>query len=372
MKARMAVALGFAMIFASAASAQTSLVNDNFDGYADQAAFEAVWVPIGGGSPPGSLGVIGGTLSTEQAVSGTFSVKNQSPPAFVPPEPTTSAYSQRNQLIFTESGDISPTLGVRFSFDFYDLTGTGNPHRQSVNLQDSVAPGSSNQLVSMGLNNNQLGADSGGNFYMARILGYSNPIIDPDGGPDEKLAATNYVKLNDFVDSPLRSLGWHNLKVEITTDDGLSTDYKFYVDGILAEKVDNVGTTVRSYDVLRMGAGVSSVTDGYYDNMVVETFVPGGPSVTGPDFNDDGFVNGEDFLIWQANYGATGTGTQPTGDASDPADGNVNDADFAIWAAQFGSPASVGAASGVPEPASAALAAVALAGLAAARRRPVC
>ena len=39
----------------------------------------------------------------------------------------------------------------------------------------------------MGFNDNQTGANSGGQFYMGRILGYTVPAIDPDGGPNESV-----------------------------------------------------------------------------------------------------------------------------------------------------------------------------------------
>ncbi len=155
------------------------IVNDNFDGYANQAAFEAVWVPIGTVAP------LSGALSTTQASSPTQSVYN--------PGTTTSSQS-RNQLIFAETSTLSSSgnLGIgdtlTWSFDFYDSTPTGSPQRNSANLQDSTAPGSTNQLVSMGFNNNQTGANSGGQYYMARILGYTVPTTaDPDGGPNESV-----------------------------------------------------------------------------------------------------------------------------------------------------------------------------------------
>jgi len=70
-----------------------------------------------------------------------------------------------------------------------------------------------------------------------------------------------------------------------------------------------------------------------------------------PDFDNDGDVDGQDFLTWQRNVGV-GT-TNATGDA----DGNsiVNGADLAAWRAEFG-PAAAAAVGSVPEPTSAALA----------------
>jgi hypothetical protein len=125
----------------------------------------------------------------------------------------------------------------------------------------------------MGLNNNQTVSNSGGNYYMARILGYTNPTVDPDGGPNESVTGAGvYVKLNDFANSPLRSTGWHNLKVIMSSDDGVATDYAFYVDNTLAELVSNVGGagTLRSLETFRLGSGFSSPNQAYYDNFVLD------------------------------------------------------------------------------------------------------
>jgi hypothetical protein len=226
------------------------IVNDDFEGYTSQANFEATWVPIGTVAPTST------EWSTEQSVSPTHSAKAPG---------TATSNQSRNQRIFTETGTV--TAGdqrIIWSFDFYD-SGSGspnNPQRNYSNLQDTTAPGGTNQLIAMGLNNNQLATANGGNYYMARILGYTP---EDTGG-----SSGSFFKLNDFGTSPLRSTGWHNLKVEISTDDGLSTDYNFYVDGILAEQVSNVGTTasIRSYDNIRMGSGLSNgSTAAYFDNM---------------------------------------------------------------------------------------------------------
>jgi PEP-CTERM motif len=235
------------------------IINDNFDSYANQAAFEAVWTPIGTVAP------ISGELSTAQASSPTQSVRN--------PGTVTNSQS-RNQQIFSESGAIGIGDKLVWSFDFYDSAPTGAPQRNHSNLQDTTAPTSTNQLIAMGFNNNQTGANSGGQFYMARILGYTVPTTaDPDGGPAESVGGSGaFFKLNDFGVGA-RSLGWHNLKAILSTDDGLSTDFEFYVDNVLAEKVSDVGTaaTIRSYDTIRIGSGLSNgSTEVFFDNMQLE------------------------------------------------------------------------------------------------------
>lgn len=243
------------------------LLFDNFDGYASQAAFEAVWTPIGTTAPTS------GTLATDQASSAPQSIRIDG---------TTVNNQQRNQRLFTESGTIDIYTKILFSFDFYDSNAGASPYRQHSNLQDGTAPGSTGQLISMGLNNNQTSANSGGNYYMARILGYTVPTTpDPDGGPTESVGGAGaFFKLNDFGVG-LRSTGWHNLAVIISTDDGLSADFDFYVDGVLAERVHNVGTAAqfRSYDVVRLGSGLSNAGNAaWWDNFRVEVIVVPEPS----------------------------------------------------------------------------------------------
>jgi hypothetical protein len=210
-------------------------------------------------------------LSTAQASSAPNSVQGPG---------TATSGQHRNQRIFTETSTLSSSgnLGIGdqliWSFDFYDSAPTGAPQRNHSNLQDSTAPSGANQLVAMGFNNNQSGANSGGQFYMARILGYTVPTTaDPDGGPNESVGGAGaFFKLNDFGVGA-RSLGWHNLKAILSTNDGLSTDYEFYVDNVLAERVSNIGIAaeIRSYDVIRLGSGLSNgTTEVFYDNMQVE------------------------------------------------------------------------------------------------------
>jgi MYXO-CTERM domain-containing protein len=83
------------------------------------------------------------------------------------------------------------------------------------------------------------------------------------------------------------------------------------------------------------------------------------------DFNNDGRVDGNDFLAWQRNLGATGA-TNSQGDAN--GDGAVDAADLGVWRSSFGSGAAAVNAATVPEPTALALAAPLLL-LAAARRR---
>jgi hypothetical protein len=87
------------------------------------------------------------------------------------------------------------------------------------------------------------------------------------------------------------------------------------------------------------------------------------------DFDQDGDIDGADFLTWQRGNGISdGSADLEDGDAND--DGDVNGDDLAIWETQFGT-ATV-AANPVPEPATWGLAlmmGVALVAAAGSRRR---
>jgi hypothetical protein len=84
------------------------------------------------------------------------------------------------------------------------------------------------------------------------------------------------------------------------------------------------------------------------------------------DFDDDGDVDGNDFLVWQRGLGTTGTATPMDGDAND--DGNVDAADLGVWQSQFGDTGvAATVATAIPEPAGATL--LCLAALAIAGRR---
>ncbi|MCA9237293.1 MAG: hypothetical protein KDA44_17585 [Planctomycetales bacterium] len=76
------------------------------------------------------------------------------------------------------------------------------------------------------------------------------------------------------------------------------------------------------------------------------------PLATGDaDFDDDGAVDGGDFLAWQRGFGIGSGAAASNGDAN--GDGAVNAADLAIWESQYGSSSMASAtAIATPEPSS--------------------
>ena len=89
-------------------------------------------------------------------------------------------------------------------------------------------------------------------------------------------------------------------------------------------------------------------------------FVTGGV-VANADYDDDGDVDGRDFLLWQRQSGSTvpaGTGADGSGN------GVVDAADLTLWRTQFGTtPPATGAVAAVPEPATMTLVGLAMGGL---------
>jgi hypothetical protein len=101
-------------------------------------------------------------------------------------------------------------------------------------------------------------------------------------------------------------------------------------------------------------------TGGVDSNDVVLQTTPltGGANA---DFDQDGDVDGADFLAWQIGQGIAVGATRAQGDSNN--DAAVNGDDLAVWKSQFGSHAATASAAAVPEPASSAAMAMAVATL---------
>src|SRR5438045_4429026 len=214
MNLRIKGALAVASVLMIAAAAKPAsaaiLLSDEFDGYADQAAFAAAWPPV--------AGVNSGSLSSARSVSAPNSILFAVTPAV-----------QRNAKTFAESGVATAANPISFSFDFYDADASAAPYRQFSGILDATGT-SSGQQINIGLQNTLTSAADGGNYYMARILGY-------DGGD----GSGAFFKLNQGS-APLRSTGWHNLKAVLSP-----TDITFYVDGILSSTEVTTVQTTRSF-----------------------------------------------------------------------------------------------------------------------------
>jgi len=222
--------------------AQT-IFSDNFDSYADQAAFNAVWnvaqVPAG----------VGATLSTEQAFSPLQSVKAPG---------STTAYQSGH--------DITPVWGLNsapltWSFEFYDSTQAANL-RQFGALRDATPALA--QLVAIGAyNDTTLTKDryTGASATAADLNTYYAVRVAFAPGP-------NWFILNG-PGAPTRSTGWHELKAVF-----YSTTVEFFVDGVNA--LSGLTTSYASapgaitFDRVLVGSGLSSANgEAFFDNVLV-------------------------------------------------------------------------------------------------------
>ncbi len=106
---------------------------------------------------------------------------------------------------------------------------------------------------------------------------------------------------------------------------------------------------------LTLSEGASGIIDSL-DALVTGNTITGATFSPGADFweadfDENLFVDGGDFGIWQTGFGTVGTATKGDGDAN--ADMNVDGADFGIWQTQFGNTGfkpGVALATAVPEP----------------------
>ena len=235
-KFRFAAIVAVALVSLIATRAQAAIsFSDTFEGYADQAAFEAAWPAFVSTSTTMTTGVF---VTTGGGAGGSTKWVQQ---------PAQAANNQnRNMRNVGESATVSATNLVAFSFDFFDSNAAAAPQRNHSNVHDGgVSPVGSGQLVSMGLNNNLSSTADGGNFYMGRILGYK----PPEAGT--VTSTGQFFKLNG-AGAPLRSTGWHNLRVVVD-----NSSFRFYVDGVLSRTVAN-SFTLRSYETLVLGSGLSN------------------------------------------------------------------------------------------------------------------
>jgi len=401
--------------FASAASAATNIVSENFDSYVDQAAFETVWRPdLGSGYEPS--GFESGVLVPDTG--GFLTPPNDDPPGI-------------------------QGQGVNVLFDINEYDDDNNPATEPFELVPSVtesvqfsgdifSDASGNKRVSVGLRNDTVQRAFGVYGYNFVELGqYQAATYDPTlpGPPVEDQPVTSFAYRVTLFDSttigaPLQQtpnwqyfpldisldtkdsggqptpdglvtptdigVGWHRYTATISTTE-ITLELDLFRDGLAnteatagvgAPGVDSSVTwtiaptnedTGDAFDFdpftsLRFGtpSGIDSVREAVIDNISLD--MVNAIAVEDADFDGDSDIDGADYLIWQNGLGLGGQIDNSMGDAN--GDSFVNNADRLIWETQFGTVAPAVAAATVPEPTTATLSLLAMTGvLALARRR---
>jgi len=232
-------------VFASAQCALAQIIfSDNFDSYADQAAFNAVWNVAQ--APAG----VGATLSTEQAFSPSQSIKAPG---------IATAYQSGHDITPVWGSDAQP---LSWSFQFYDSTQAANL-RQFATIRDN-SPALA-QLVAFGAYNDT-------SLTKDRYTGLSTSIAELNTYYAVRVAfapGPNWFILNG-PGAPTRSTGWHELSAVFK-----DTTVEFFVDGVNA--LSGLTTSYASaagaitFDRVTVGSGLSSANgEAYYDNVMVQ------------------------------------------------------------------------------------------------------
>jgi hypothetical protein len=191
---------------------------------------------------------------------------------------------------------------------------------------------------------------------------YTLTLVDFGDGGNSVPAAFNDPaqgngwKVIETIPLETADTGWHRLGVDYNPTTGA-------VVATFDEETFSFNTTTNLFGTFY--AGYREGLSVHAGNSRPATFDLFEEAVDNADFDDDGDVDGADFLTWQRGLGISdGSADLVDGDAND--DGNVNAADLTIWRAQFAS--AVPAAGAVPEPAAALLTLLALGAIAATRR----
>lgn len=220
----------FAGLFVAAALAPAALgqiLADNFDGYANQAAFEAAWPRIGANSA---------TLATDQSHSAPNSVLAL----------TTTNFTGGNSRNLPGEHDGSDAAPLVISYWMYYANG-GTRHFNEVRAyaDGSFGQGALQQIVAAGWFNSVTAP--------GEVLDVTKFQARVAFGPN-----TGWFNLN-APGAPGRSDGWHKFTIEVR-----STDINFYVDDVLGRSFTR-GTIAR-FDSVVLGSrltsgGIGSWTD---------------------------------------------------------------------------------------------------------------
>lgn len=381
MTARYLTSLALTLLLSGTLVADTVIVDEDFESYANDAALYSVWTSSntsddgilddGELNPNAYPGDGLGGLQGVDHLGGSFNEYSM---------PLGTSGSAGDAVVPTESQSLVLTG------DIFDTEAAGNK-RMSIGLRWTDGASTEN-ILELGFYNSfgvaeANDVDSPG--YAARMVLYPGgstgylggwvPIeLDPalDVIPDGELEGDGVVGPGDIGEA------WHRYSATITpTDITISLD--LYRDGLNNatesagvdyEQTFDIVTTANGYNSLRIGgpSGVSSAGGGVvFDNISLALVdVETGGGLTG-DYNGDGLVDAADYTVWRDTFGQSVT---PGEGADGNGDGLINTADYNEWVSNYGdSSTSPAAATAAPEPtALGLLACVLAAGVARARR----
>ena len=246
---------------------------------------------------------------------------------------------------------ITQTLGGNHTLDSGNLTSPPNPANESLEVSAMTVSNVSfaGTLAEPGFT---FAPGSVGNFgpYVLRSNGFNET--------GETMGLKSATEIPDPANPNKATIGFGNPSAdpsEIGRGEGTVASHVFIDDNFT-----NGAPTTPNFFPRQIGAftltpqnGTIAIKGIGYEYDVTFDISPIGVSVDA-DFDVDGDVDGNDFLIWQRNFGTASGATLAQGDAD--GNGAVNELDLAAWKTSFGG-AATPVATVVPEPAAATLAA---------------
>jgi len=351
---------------ASASHAVTTIVDDDFESYADDNALYAVWEPRNGSGNAAPSAPDDGILTSDDTLfpgitgngvdhlgGSVMQYTGLTPAAPIFPSETESIFLQ-SDIYVGNDGNSRTSAGLRNRTSTGNILEMGTYNANGVDPTDGVTVVPSTtyayRLVLFGGFGGELIQQPNWLYFDFDL---ALDIDDSDPGTTEPTP--------DGIVSPVDiGAAWHTYSATITPDtvtfeidlyrDGLDNGATLTagsdVAGIDASVTYNITTGVQGFDSFRIGApsGVSSANGVAFDNVSLSLVDVGGG---GSDADGDGDVDGADFLKLQRD----------------------NPAGIAQWQLDYPSGALQSNLSAVPEPASLALVFFATAGLLVSRRR---
>lgn len=353
---------------ASVAMAQTVIVDEDFESYADNAALYAVW------GPSNAAGELVDETFTEFITLDDIDPQDVGARAF--PNGGQGVEHIGGSVLEYQlplgDGSLVPTEteSIVLQGDIFDIGAIGNK-RMSIGLRSSTP----NNLVELGHWN------SDPRELAHRAILFESP-------PTAEQPNWQFYELPVELDRPddaddvttLADLGeaWHTHRVTITPTT-LTYEIDLLRDGLDAATGEagfdssityDVTSFATGYDSLRIGgpSGVSSAGNNFYGGVIFDNIllqlVDVVAAVAG-DYNGNGTVDAADYTLWRDTLGDTVT-------AGEGADGNgngvIDTGDYDFWKTNFGNTSGSGSVGAIPEPASVLLL-VTLLGLLPSRRR---